>query len=214
MCKRPEMNMNRATENAVNVLLAVEENKNVLVSLRQIRRNFEIYFTTTQQILKDQRPLFHSLKYTRHQEEDKEKRIEFCEVMMENVNNDRTFVSRILFSDQCTYSLHGEPNTQNYRYWSTDNQHLVLQTHSQYRNNVIVWRGLYKFPGHHDRPTWHQATCTPTCMLLVGKLEDLNCGMSKNKLLSVGSIGILFVCFRRFVSTCNLNLLLLHKFKH
>jgi hypothetical protein len=103
MCKRPEMNMNRATENAVNVLLAVEENKNVLVSLRQIRRNFEIYFTTTQQILKDQRPQFHSFKYDRHQEEDKEKRIEFCEVMMENANNDRTFVSRILFSDQCTY---------------------------------------------------------------------------------------------------------------
>jgi hypothetical protein len=59
---------------------------------------------------------------------------------MENANNDRTFMSRILFSDECTFSLHGEPNSnkQNYRYWSIENQHLVLQTHSQYRNSVNV----------------------------------------------------------------------------
>jgi hypothetical protein len=137
------MNRNRATENAANVLLAVEKNKNI--SLRQIGRNFEIHHTTAQKNLKNQRLHFHSFKYARHQEifeEDKAKRMEFCEVMMENTNNDRTFMSQILFSDECTFSLHGEPNKQNYRYWSTENQHLVLQTHSQYRNSVNVWVGI------------------------------------------------------------------------
>jgi hypothetical protein len=50
-CRRPQINRNRATENAANVLLAVEKNKNI--SLRQIGRNFEIHHTTAQKKFKE-----------------------------------------------------------------------------------------------------------------------------------------------------------------
>ena len=33
-------------------------------------------------------------------------------------------------------------NSQNYRYWSTENQHLFLLTNTQYRGSVNVWAGI------------------------------------------------------------------------
>lgn len=142
-CKCQNVTAGASREKVDAVLLSVVENKNV--SLRQIGNNLGIHFTTAQKILKSQDPRFRSYKYEKHQkifEEDKEKRMQFCEIMMEMANDDRNFLSRILFSDECRFQLTGEPNQQNYRYWSTQNEHLMLQTHTQYRGSVNVWAGI------------------------------------------------------------------------
>lgn len=143
MCKCQNERAGASLEKVEAILLSVEENKNV--SLREMGKNLGMHFTTAQKILKTQSPRVRSYKYQRHQEifeEDKEKRMQFCETIMEMANADRNFVSRILFTDETRFSLSGKPNRQNYRYWSTQNQRLILQTHTQYRNSVNVWAGI------------------------------------------------------------------------
>jgi hypothetical protein len=144
-CKCTAQNDERVEENYnkdLNILLQVEENKNI--STRSLGQSVEKHHTTVLRTLKKHK--YHSYKYQNHQElleGDEERRSLFCFEMMERANNDRYFLQNICFTDECTFTLNNEPNIQNYRYWSTQNEHRLACTRTQYPQKVNVWAGIF-----------------------------------------------------------------------
>lgn len=65
-------------------------------------------------------------------EDDFDRRVEFCEIMMDGCNRDKSFIKNILFSDEATFMLNGHVNRQTYRYWSKENPHWMEENNTQY----------------------------------------------------------------------------------
>lgn len=128
-------------ETVFNVLASVTENPRL--SLRQIAENLGVHHTTVLRILK--RNQFRSYKFQRHQElveGDMMTRNEFCNIIMEKANEDRNFLKDICFTDECTFTLHNEPNVQNNRMWYKENPRKLITTKTQYPVKVNVWAGI------------------------------------------------------------------------
>jgi len=49
-------------------------------------------------------------------EDDFDRRVQFCDLIMEMINNDPLFLDNIVFSDEVTFELTGNVNRHNYRY--------------------------------------------------------------------------------------------------
>ncbi|EFN89567.1 hypothetical protein EAI_05934, partial [Harpegnathos saltator] len=56
-------------------------------------------------------------------EDDFDRRIEFCDLMMEMIVDDPLLLNNIVFSDEATFELTGNGNRYNCRYWSDVNPH-------------------------------------------------------------------------------------------
>lgn len=76
-------------------------------------------------------------------EDDFDRRVEFCEIMMQMINDDPLLLNNIIFSDEATFQLNGQVNRQNSRYWSDDNPHWMRDTHTQHPQKVNVWAGIF-----------------------------------------------------------------------
>ena len=90
---------------------------------------------------------FKSFKFQNHQElvnNDPERRTDFCELMFNSINENDDLLSRICFTDEATFTIHGEVNSQNCRYWSRENEHLFNSTRTQRPQKVNVWAGLIR----------------------------------------------------------------------
>src|SRR5436190_8492984 len=146
-CNKDDRNLrqNEENENTFNVLATVAKNPNA--SIRQIAKNIGLHHSRVLRILKKHK--YHSYKYHFHQElreNDFVKRNTFCFQMMEKCNENREILKNILFTDECTFTLHNEPNVQNCRVWSTENPNIIVETRTQYPQKVNVWTGII---GHH-----------------------------------------------------------------
>lgn len=75
-------------------------------------------------------------------EDDYDRRMEFCERLQVMCFEDQHLVKNIVFSDESTFNLNGEVNTQNYRYWSDVNPHWMREGHTQYKEKINVWAGI------------------------------------------------------------------------
>lgn len=127
--------------NETNVIGLVTNDPHI--STRQLSSELNIHHTTALKILKKHK--FKSYKYSNHQElfeVDRYSRMAFCEKIMEMSNTDNHFLETICFSDETTFTINGEPNVQNYRYWDTDNPRLAIDNHSQYPQKLNVWAGI------------------------------------------------------------------------
>jgi hypothetical protein len=62
---------------------------------------------------------------------------QFCEKMIENINDDPNFVNNFFMSDEAHFHISGYVNKQNCRYWAPANPH---QLHEQplHSQNVTV----------------------------------------------------------------------------
>lgn len=76
------------------------------------------------------------------QEDDPQRRLLFCENLMEMVDNNQNFLQNIVFTDEATFMLHGKVNHQNFRYWSDVNPHEMHENHTQYPQKLNVWAGI------------------------------------------------------------------------
>lgn len=76
-------------------------------------------------------------------EDDPDRRLEFCETMMNRIDAQPNFLYNILFSDEATFTLNGEVNRHNSRYWSDSNPAWMLENHTQYPQKVNVWAGIF-----------------------------------------------------------------------
>lgn len=75
-------------------------------------------------------------------EDDFDRRIEFCEIMTEKINQNEININNVCFSDECTFYLNGFVNRHNCRYWDSENPHLYREVHTQYPQKINVWAGI------------------------------------------------------------------------
>lgn len=75
-------------------------------------------------------------------DDDPDRRLQFCEQFMQLCNEDPTLSSRICFSDEATFFLSGTVNRHNCRYWSQTNKHVYRVAHTQKPQKLNVWAGI------------------------------------------------------------------------
>lgn len=117
--------------------------QNCKTSTKKLAVRLGISKSSTFRLLKQEK--YHCYRFQNHQElrnGDCDKRILFCQTLFDKINNDENFLNNILFTDEATFVLSGEVNSQNVRYWSRNNLHLFHPTHTQYPQKVNVWAGL------------------------------------------------------------------------
>lgn len=125
----------------LNVLLNFQENPHT--NSRAVAADHDICHTSVLKYLKIHKwhpykvRLVHELN-----EDDPDRRVEFCANMMARCNADNHFVDRIIFSDEATFTLKGTVNKQNCRYWAPQNPHWMMEAHTQYPEKVNVWAGI------------------------------------------------------------------------
>lgn len=127
----------------LNVFLAMEENPHN--SVRQLGRDYDIPFTSVHKVLKQQK--WHPFKIHLVQElsdDDPDRRMEFCQILMNMCNDNPLQVKNIIFSDEATFTLNGEVNRQNCRYWAKENPRWMREQHTQYPQKVNVWAGIVR----------------------------------------------------------------------
>lgn len=125
----------------INVLLSVEENFNK--PSRIAAGEHDISQRSVLRLLKSEK--YHPYKIQLIQElndDDPDRRIQFCERVMDLCHANPGFHRRILFSDEATFCLNGTVNRQNCRYWSRGNPHWVAEGHTQYQQKLNVWAGI------------------------------------------------------------------------
>jgi hypothetical protein len=64
-------------------------------------------------------------------EDDFNRRTEFCEIMLNKVNQDDNFINHVLFSDEYTFCLNGHVN-----------RHSMEEVHTQRPQKINVWCGI------------------------------------------------------------------------
>lgn len=134
---KPVLNEN----NELLVLEAVLENPNT--SIRDISRNHDISTRSVHRVL--QKYNFRPFKIQLHQElnpQDFHARQDFCMWAINNIEQEESFLMRILFSDEATFHRNGHVNRHNYHYYADENPHVVRMTNYQQRWSLNVWGGI------------------------------------------------------------------------
>lgn len=88
---------------------------------------------------------FHPFHLSLHQalsDVDFERRQEFCRFALHRLQDDPTFFQRVLFTDEATFTNHGNVNLHNMHYWSIENPHWLRQVQHQQPWSVNVWCGI------------------------------------------------------------------------
>lgn len=128
-------------ETQVNIIASVVNNPQQ--STAAVSTECDVSTTTVKKYLKKQQ--FHPYKMVILQElneDDPDRRIEFCELISERILRNPALVRTICFSDESTFFLNGKVNRQNVRYWADQNPHVFREGHTQYPQKVNVWAGI------------------------------------------------------------------------
>lgn len=114
------------------------------LSTRRLATVSNIKRSTIQRILK--RHKFHPYKIHLVQqlnEDDFDRRLEFCEVMTARIADNGNFLFNICFSDECTFFLNSTVNRHNCRYWADTNPRIFHEVHTQTPQKLNVWAGIF-----------------------------------------------------------------------
>ncbi|KAJ8945080.1 hypothetical protein NQ318_005260, partial [Aromia moschata] len=65
------------------------------------------------------------------EEDDFDRRILFCDQMMQMIDDNILQIENVLFLDESTFTLHGHVNRQNCHYWSRGNPQWMRELHTQ-----------------------------------------------------------------------------------
>lgn len=139
-------NSKRATERNEVLELAVLGHVSVdpTLSTRKLAAVSGVSRTTVQRILKKHK--FHPYKISLvHElnEDDYDRRLQFCETISETTTTNPRFLFNVCFSDECSFFLSGTVNRHNCRYWSDSNPRIFQEVHTQYPEKLNVWAGIF-----------------------------------------------------------------------
>lgn len=73
-------------------------------------------------------------------EDDFDRRVEFCDEMMRNIDNGTITLNDIVFRDEATFMLNGEVNRHNSRWWHDTNPFWVQEQHTTSSKNERMAR--------------------------------------------------------------------------
>jgi hypothetical protein len=132
-------------EKEMEVLFHIQDNPHI--SSREMAVLAETSKSSANKITK--KYLYHPFHIELHQElhgDYFEKRVNFCNVMLELIASDPTFISKILFTDEATFKSNGTVNRHNMNYYATENpawvEEVVHQNHWSVRS-LNVWCGIF-----------------------------------------------------------------------
>ncbi|KZC06103.1 hypothetical protein WN55_07430, partial [Dufourea novaeangliae] len=100
------------------------------VSTRQLERESGI----------SRRSILRILHVNQLSENDFQKRLQFCEWGLRKLQDDKMFLIKILFTDEATFTNHGEVNRH---YWSVDNPRWLREVDKQRPWSVNFWCGFH-----------------------------------------------------------------------
>ena len=75
-------------------------------------------------------------------EDDPDRRLEFCEWLLDSTRQDSTLLDRILWTDEAIFQTNGRVNRHNCVYWSDTNPHFIIEQELNVPR-VIVWGGIW-----------------------------------------------------------------------
>lgn len=131
----------RTEETELAVLLTVTEDPNI--SQAHVAEQVGVSERSVQRILKENK--FHAYHIQLHQalsENDFQRRIEFCAWARLCLQENPTFFTNVLFSDEATFHNTGCVNRHNFHYYSIENPRIMRQLDNQHRWSINVWGGI------------------------------------------------------------------------
>lgn len=132
---------NVSEDQKLNILLSMEDNPHN--TSRLVALENEVSQTTVLRIMRKEKYRPYKIQLVQElNEDDPDRRLQFCEIMMGLCQANRRLHRQILFSDEATFCLNGTVNRQNCRYWSRVNPHWMVEAHTQHPQKVNVWAGI------------------------------------------------------------------------
>ena len=117
--------------------------ENPCSSIRAVSKEQGICRSSVHRVLKCMK--FHPYKVHLVQElndDDPDRRMEFCEKIMSRIDRDKNFLANIVFSDEAQFTIDGEINRHNCRYWTDINPCWMIDSKTQHKQSVNVWAGI------------------------------------------------------------------------
>ena len=62
-------------------------------------------------------------------EDDPDRRLQFCEIMRNQISDERDRLDKIIWSDEACFKFSGHVNRHNCVYWADENPHLTIRSH-------------------------------------------------------------------------------------
>ncbi len=90
-------------------------------------------------------------------EDDPDRRLQFCELLLHEYRNNPDILNCIIFSDEAQFKLNGLVNRHNSVYYDTVNPHVTYEVQLN-QPGVLVWAGFSKFGVFG--PYFFESTCT------------------------------------------------------
>lgn len=131
----------RSEDNIINVLAYVQVNPHL--SIRNISLDLGISSIAVFRILRDFK--LHPYHVVLHQalsDTDFDRRLDYCSWLRDMCNENRQFLSLILWTDEATFTSCGKVNLHNMHYWAEANPHWMREVDHQNRWSVNVWCGI------------------------------------------------------------------------
>ena len=144
-------------DNTINILAYA--NVNPHVSTRLVAQELGVSKSSVHRVLKNNK--YHPYKVHLVQgltPEDPARRLAFIAEIFCKLEDDPSFLHKILWSDESRFHNNGAVNRHNCHYWSSNNPHWMKETHFQQIWGVNVWCGLYN--GRVIGPYFYQGTLT------------------------------------------------------
>lgn len=116
---------------------------NPRTSTRQISAVLNLSNSTVWRILRDRNVHpYHIQKVQELIPDDFLPRQNFSEWLLRQVRRDPHFLSKILFTDEASFSRDGIFNTHNFHVWQEANPHAISQKRHQHRFSLNIWCGI------------------------------------------------------------------------
>lgn len=123
------------------ILNAFRENNRL--SIRRAARQTNMACTTIFRTLKQNHfKAYHLSRVQALHPGDAERRIQFCRIINQKLEQDHRFLHKILWSDESCFTRRGMVNFHNLRVWSTQHPHEVRPRNFQREFSVNVWMGI------------------------------------------------------------------------
>lgn len=129
------------TVNEINVLAQIHINPES--SQRKIALECNLSKSGVQKILKKHK--YHAFKVKPVQKlhpGDNQRRLEFCHWFRDQLREDPDFSTKILWSDETTFTNSGMFNTRNKHFYAVENPYLIQEVRPQIRFSINIWCGL------------------------------------------------------------------------
>jgi hypothetical protein len=113
------------------------------LSTRQIARTLNLGHMSVHRVLQDEKlKPFHFTLVQKLEEEDYQRRDEFCQWLLRANEADENFLKNILWTDESLFTREGLFNRHNAHYYAEENPHVTRDRGFQRRWKLNIWAGI------------------------------------------------------------------------